>query len=282
MRAITTIAQLRHELDTHRATGATVGFVPTMGYLHAGHQSLVRAAAAETDLVVVSIFVNPLQFAPDEDLESYPRDLDADTERCRAAGASLVFAPTVEEMYPQPVWTTVHVGVVSEALEGAARPTHFDGVATVVSKLFGIVGPCRAYFGEKDFQQLAIVTRLAADLSAPVEVVGCPTVRESDGLAMSSRNVYLTAEERPQAAAINQALRLGCDLIRSGERDRSAVEAAMRAHIEAQPAARVDYVVAVDSTSLRPTDRLSGSVRVLTAVRFGSARLIDNMGIEIS
>ncbi|MGI9602952.1 MAG: pantoate--beta-alanine ligase [Acidimicrobiales bacterium] len=281
MNIVSGIADLRELLDDHRSAGRSVGFVPTMGYLHDGHQSLMRAAATDTDVVVASIFVNPLQFAPDEDLEAYPRDLATDSEKCRQAGVDVVFAPSVEEMYPDPVWTTVHVGVVSEALEGQARPTHFDGVATVVAKLFSIVGACRAYFGQKDFQQLAIVTRMASDLSMPVEVIGCPTVREPDGLAMSSRNVYLTDNERRQAPAVNQALRLGVELIEGGQTDRAAVEAAMRAHIEAQPSSRIDYVVAVDAGSLRPTDTLSGSVRVLAAVRFGAARLIDNMGATV-
>lgn len=281
MKRIVTIAELRDLLHGQRAAGSRVGFVPTMGFLHEGHQSLMAAARADNDVVVVSIFVNPLQFAPDEDLEAYPRDLEADSARCAAKGVDIVFAPTVGEMYPQPIWTNVHVGVVSAELEGAARPTHFDGVATVVTKLFGIVGPCRAYFGEKDFQQLAIVRRLASDLSLPVEVVGCQTVREADGLALSSRNVYLTDDERPQAAAVNQALRLGIERIDNGERDPSVVEAAMRAHIEAQPDVAIDYVAAVDATSLVRPDRLAGTVRVLAAVRLGQARLIDNMGTTI-
>jgi pantoate--beta-alanine ligase len=196
---VTTIAEVRAHLDPLRAAGRTVGFVPTMGYLHDGHASLMRAAAEETDVVVTSIFVNPLQFAAHEDLDSYPRDLSGDTALAEANGCDLLFAPATAEMYPEPVLTTVSVREVSAPLEGRARPTHFDGVATVVAKLFSIVGPCRAYFGEKDFQQLAVVRRMAQDLSLPVEVVGCPTVREPDGLAMSSRNAYLTAEERAAA-----------------------------------------------------------------------------------
>ncbi|MDH3708056.1 MAG: pantoate--beta-alanine ligase [Acidimicrobiia bacterium] len=281
MRIVTTVSALRELLHDHRGAGRSVGFVPTMGFLHEGHLSLMQAADADNEVVVTSIFVNPLQFAPHEDLEAYPRDLDADAAACESVGVDIVFAPDVTEMYPDEIWTTVHVGVVSEALEGEARPTHFDGVATVVTKLFAIMGPCRAYFGEKDFQQLAIVSRLAADLSLPVEVIGCPTVREVDGLAMSSRNVYLTDHERAQAAAVNQALHLGLELIESGTRDRQLVEEAMRRHIEAQPSARVEYVVAVDAESLRPVDPLTGSIRVLAAVRFGAARLIDNMGIVV-
>ena len=189
MQTVTTIAELRRHLDASRAVGRTVGLVPTMGYLHAGHESLMVRASAECDDVVATIFVNPLQFAPDEDLDAYPRDLEGDTALATRAGVDWLFVPSVEEMYPRPVATTVSVAGVSAAMEGASRPTHFDGVATVVAKLFNIVGPCHAYFGEKDFQQLAVIRRMVSDLSAPVVVVGCPTLREDDGLAKSSRNV---------------------------------------------------------------------------------------------
>ncbi len=203
---VTTIAALRARLDADRAAGRTVGFVPTMGYLHEGHASLVAAASSRCDTTVVSIFVNPLQFAPEEDLDAYPRDLDRDLALAAAAGADLVFHPSVDEMYPTPVSTTVTVAGPSEGFEGASRPTHFAGVATVVTKLFGIVGACHAFFGEKDYQQLAVVRRLAADLSLPVEVVGCPISREPDGLARSSRNVYLTEAERAAAPVLHRAL----------------------------------------------------------------------------
>jgi pantoate--beta-alanine ligase len=191
-----TIDGFRRALDAHRAAGATVGFVPTMGYLHDGHASLMREAARRDQVATASIFVNPLQFAATEDLSTYPRDLERDLALAEAAGVTEVFHPGVEEMYPRPVLTTVTVAEITRRFEGAARPEHFAGVATVVAKLFSIVGPCRSYFGEKDFQQLAVVRRMAADLSMPVEVVGCPIVREADGLAMSSRNVYLTPEQR--------------------------------------------------------------------------------------
>jgi pantoate--beta-alanine ligase len=189
VKTVVTIAELRALLDEARAAGRTVGFVPTMGYLHDGHASLMRAARGETDVVVASVFVNPLQFGAGEDLDAYPRDLDRDTSLAADAGVDLTFVPPVDEMYPRPVLTTVSVAEVSAPLEGERRPTHFAGVATVVAKLFAIVGPCRAYFGAKDFQQVAVVRRMAADLSMPVEVVACPTVRERDGLALSSRNV---------------------------------------------------------------------------------------------
>src|SRR5205823_4014841 len=200
------IARLRKELDAARAGGRTVGLVPTMGYLHDGHAALIGRARAECDVVVVTDFVNPLQFGEPADLEAYPRDLDHDATVAAAAGADFLFAPSVEEMYPGPVRTTVHVAGVSDSLEGASRPGHFDGVATVVAKLFAITGPCRAYFGEKDFQQLAVVRRLVADLSMPIDVVGCDTVREPDGLAMSSRNVRLAPEQRRAATVLHRAL----------------------------------------------------------------------------
>lgn len=278
----TTIADVRAQLDADRAAGRRVGFVPTMGYLHDGHVSLIDAAVAANDRTVVSIFVNPLQFAEGEDLEDYPRDLVADTARCDAAGADYVFAPSVEEMYPRPVDTVVTVPGVSAPLEGVHRPTHFAGVATVVTKLFAIVGPCRAYFGAKDWQQVAVVTRLASDLSIPVEVVPCPIVREPDGLAMSSRNVYLTPTERAQAPALRRALDAGLAALRAGERDGASVEAAMRAVLTTDaPDGSVDYAAAVSAESLTADGPLRGDVRLLLAVKFSKARLIDNDGMTI-
>jgi pantoate--beta-alanine ligase len=279
MRTIATIADLRAELDGHRAAGRTVGFVPTMGYLHDGHASLVRAARADVDVVVVSIFVNPLQFGAGEDLGAYPRDLARDTELAAAAGADLLFTPSVGEMYPRPVLTTVSVGQVSEGLEGATRPNHFAGVATVVAKLFAIVGPCRAYFGAKDFQQIAVVRRMAADLSLPVEVVAGPTRRELDGLAMSSRNVYLTPAERAAAPVVYTALRSGVAAVTVGERDPAAVRDLMAQIIRAEPLAELDYAEVVDAESFTVPDPLVGNLRLLAAVRFGRARLIDNVGV---
>ncbi len=274
---VTTVAELRERLTAARAGGGTVGFVPTMGFLHDGHASLLRAARAETGTVLLSIFVNPLQFAPSEDLDAYPRDLAGDTAVAQAAGTDLVFVPSTHEMYPEPVLTTVSVREVSAPLEGRTRPTHFDGVATVVAKLFGIVGPCRAYFGEKDFQQLAVVRRLVADLSLPVEVVGCPTLREDDGLAMSSRNVYLSPEERAAAPVLHRALLAGRDAVAAGERDPAAVRAAMAGLIGAEPLAELDYAEVVDPATLAVPDPLEGTLRLLVAARFGAARLIDNL-----
>lgn len=283
MQVYETIAALRADLDAVRASGATVGFVPTMGYLHDGHVSLVTAAAADCDTVVVSIFVNPLQFAANEDLANYPRDLDRDLALVAAAGATHVLAPAVDEMYPRPVLTTVSVASLSAGMEGASRPTHFAGVATVVAKLFAIVGPCRAYFGEKDFQQLAVVRRMAADLSLPVEVVGCPTVREADGLAMSSRNVYLDDDQRAAAGVLHRALVAGADAIAAGERDAGAVRAVMDATVAAEPLAVPDYAEVADPDTLEPLDTLHDGqpVRLLVAAQVGRPRLLDNIGVVV-
>jgi len=275
------IAELRPLLEGERAAGRSVGLVPTMGYLHEGHLSLMRQARADTDVTVASIFVNPLQFGVGEDLDAYPRDLDRDGRLAEAAGVDLLFVPSADEMFPQPVLTTVSVAQVSEPLEGTARPGHFAGVATVVAKLFAIVGPCRAYFGEKDFQQLAVVRRMARDLSLPVEVVGCPTARELDGLALSSRNSYLTAGEREAAPVVYRALRAGVAAILAGERDPTPVRALMGQIIEAEPLAQLDYAEVVDADSFRIPEPLAGNLRLLAAVRFGGARLIDNVGVTV-
>ncbi|QGG96494.1 pantoate--beta-alanine ligase [Actinomarinicola tropica] len=281
---LTTVAELRAHLDAARARGRSVGFVPTMGYLHEGHASLVRAAARDADDVVVSIFVNPLQFAPHEDLDAYPRDLDRDRQLAADAGATVLFVPGVEEMYPEPVATTVSVAGVSAPLEGESRPTHFAGVATVVAKLFNIVGPCRAYFGEKDFQQVAVVRRMAADLSFPVEVVAEPTVREDDGLAMSSRNAYLDDAHRTAAPALHRALAAGAEAIAGGSSPDEA-RAAMHAVLAAEPLAEVDYLDVVDPTSLESLQSFEAhrgrAVRLVGAARIGQPRLIDNIGATV-
>ena len=273
-----TIRGLRSRLAEARAAGQRIGFVPTMGFLHAGHRSLITRAVAENDLVVVSIFVNPLQFNPGEDFGDYPRDLGHDLQVCEGGGASLVFAPAQHEMYPLPMLANISLDALASVLCGAARPGHFDGVATVVAKLFSIVGECAAYFGEKDFQQLTIVGRMAADLSMPVRVVGCPTVREPDGLALSSRNAYLSDEQRRQAPVLKQALDAGAALVESGETAPEAVAAAMESVIATAPAAVIHYAAAVSADTLRPEAPLSGDVRLLVAARFGKARLIDNLG----
>ena len=279
MQTVTTIRELRAHLDAARAGGAIIGFVPTMGYLHAGHESLMDRARVDCDVVVASIFVNPLQFGAGEDLDAYPRDLEGDRVLATRAGVDWLFVPPVDEMYPEPVMTTVSVAGVSGTMEGASRPTHFDGVATVVTKLFDIVGPCHAYFGEKDFQQLAVVRRLVGDLSMPVVVVGCPTLREDDGLAKSSRNVYLSEEERAAAPVLQRALRIGSEMVAAGETDADVVRAAMAAEIATQPYGALDYVEVADADTLEPQQVCGPSSRLVGAVRFGRARLIDNIGV---
>jgi len=277
---VSTVAELRERLDTERSAGRTVGFVPTMGSLHPGHASLVAAAAADTDVVVMSVFVNPLQFAPTEDLGDYPRDLDGDLAIAEAGGCSIVFAPADAEMYPNGrdgVLSTVAVPVLAGVMEGASRPTHFAGVCTVVAKLFHLIGPCRAYFGEKDYQQLAILRQMVTDLSFPVDVVGRPTVREPDGLAMSSRNVNLSAEERRVAPVLARALQAGADLITGGERDAAVIRSTMAAVIEAAPLGALDYVEVADARTLQPLTVASTDARLFGAVRFERARLIDNI-----
>ncbi len=279
---IPTIAELRSTLDAARADGHRVGFVPTMGYLHAGHGSLIEAARRDNDLVVVSIFVNPLQFAADEDLSDYPRDLERDRQLAADAGADLVFTPTVDEMYPfGPVLTTVSVDALARQWEGATRPTHFSGVATVVTKLLSIVGACAAYFGEKDYQQLAIIRRMVADLSLPIEVVGCPIVREADGLAMSSRNSYLDPDQRAAAPVLRRALDRGLDAIAAGERSAAAVASVMADVVAAEPLATLDYAAAVDAATLEEPDTLSGDIRLIIAAQVGRPRLLDNTGATL-
>lgn len=279
---VATIVDLRRRLDAARGAGATVGFVPTMGYLHEGHLSLIARAAEQCDVVAASIFVNPLQFAPTEDLAAYPRDLPRDRARAERAGVDVLFTPTVAEMYPEPLLTTVSVRGLSESMEGRSRPTHFAGVATVVAKLFAIVGPCRAYFGEKDYQQLTIVRRMARDLSLPVEVVGCPIVREPDGLALSSRNVNLGPAERAAAVVLSQALQAGAAALVASERDVDAVRALMAGIIAAEPQAELDYAEVVSAADLEPSAVAAGDLRLLVAARFGSTRLLDNLGVRIA
>lgn len=269
----------RARFDEIRSRGERIGLAPTMGALHQGHVSLAAAAARENDVAVITIFVNPRQFAPDEDLDSYPRRLEADLELAAAAGVTIAFVPSVSDMYSAEDETTVTVAGITERWEGVSRPTHFAGVATVVTKLFNIVGPCRAYFGEKDFQQLAMLRRMVADLKQPIEIVGMPTIREETGLAMSSRNLRLRPEHREQAPVVSRALRAGIAAIDAGERDPDVVEAIVRAELAtAADAEAPDYVAVVEASTLRSPDRLSGEVRILTAVRFGDVRLIDNMG----
>jgi pantoate--beta-alanine ligase len=283
MLVLSTKSEFREHLENVRALGRTVGLVPTMGALHEGHLSLLRAAAADCDVVALTIFVNPLQFGAGEDLSAYPRPLERDLELAEEAGADVVFTPSTDEMYSEPTLSTVHVDQLTLGMEGASRPTHFDGVTTVVTKLFNIAGPSRAYFGEKDFQQLAVVRRMAADLDQPVTVIGCPIVREPDGLAMSSRNIYLSSAEREAATVISRALRAGAAMISAGESDPAVVEAHMASIIEAEPLAELDYAVVVDPDSLlTPAELLGGTnVRLLMVAKVGSPRLLDNLGVDV-
>ncbi len=282
MKVVHRIDEVRALCDDARARGERVGLVPTMGAFHAGHRSLMRAARASCDLVVLSLFVNPTQFGPNEDLAAYPRDLERDRAIAEAEGVDVLFAPTGEEMYPEgPPRTTVHVSGLTEGLCGASRPTHFDGVATVVTKLFAIVGPARAFFGRKDFQQLAVVRQLARDLDLPIEVVGCPLVRESDGVAMSSRNAYLTPEERSAATGLSRALRAAADAIVAGERDARKVEADVRSALAGEPRIALAYVELHDARTLRPPDRIDGECVLALAAQVGRARLLDNVVVTV-
>ena len=284
MQVLTSARAFAEALEAERARGRSVGLVPTMGALHAGHRSLVARAAAECDTVAVTVFVNPLQFDDASDLAAYPRDLKGDVAQAEAAGATMVFAPGVQEMYPShpaPPATTVHVSGVSEGLEGGSRPGHFDGVATVVAKLFALAGRCRAYFGEKDYQQLAVVRRMTADLSLPVEVVGCPTVREPDGLALSSRNVRLGPAERLAALALRRALDAGLEALDQGAPEAAVVRRAMDRVLAAEPLVEADYAEVVDAATLAVPAVLSGELRLLVAARVGAVRLIDNDGAVV-
>ena len=268
----------RKACDATRSAGRTVGFVPTMGAFHDGHVALMRRARDERHVVVVSIFVNPLQFGPGEDLSRYPRDEDRDLSMAGELGVDMVFAPSVEEMYPagHPE-VTVDPGPLGERLEGARRPGHFRGVATVVAKLFDVVGSSTAYFGEKDAQQLAVIRRMVRDLSLPIEVVGCPTVREPDGLARSSRNAYLSPDQREAAGCLFLALSEAAEMARGGERDAAALVAAMAREIGATPEARIDYAAVVDEETFEEVGTITRPARALVAARFGETRLIDNL-----
>lgn len=279
---LTTVAALRARAEAARHAGQTVGLVPTMGYFHAGHRSLMRAARADNDVVITTLFVNPTQFGAGEDLSKYPRDFEGDLAAAAAEGIDVLFAPSVDEMYPEPGRTTVHVSGLTAGLCGVARPTHFDGVTTVVTKLFSIVGPCRAYFGRKDAQQLAVIARMARDLDLPVEVIGCPLVREADGLAMSSRNAYLTPAERTAALVLSRALCRAGDVVVAGERDAAIVRALIVAAIADEPTVTLDYAELVDARDLEPVARLEGDVLVAVAASVGRARLIDNITIRIA
>lgn len=277
----TTIAQVRAQVAAWKKEGLTVGLVPTMGYLHEGHASLVDEAVRQCDRVVASDFVNPTQFGPNEDLEAYPRDFDRDCALLEEHGCAMVFHPAVEEMYAPGAATYVEIlSDMPKQLCGKTRPIHFRGVCTVVSKLFNIVTPDKAFFGQKDAQQLAIIRQMVQDLSYGIEIVGCPIVREADGLAKSSRNTYLSEAERQAALVLSESVFLGQKMVAEGETDANKIVTAMTEHIQAQPLAKIDYVSAVDGVTMDPVDQIAGTVLVAMAVYIGKTRLIDNFIVE--
>lgn len=275
-----TVKEVREQVKAWKKEGLSVGLVPTMGYLHEGHASLMKKAVEENDRVVASVFVNPTQFGPTEDLESYPRDFDKDCALCESIGVNLVFHPEPEEMYAPDFCTWVDMDVLSKTLCGKSRPIHFRGVCTVVSKLFNIVTPDRAYFGQKDAQQLAIIRRMVRDLNMDIEIVGCPIVREEDGLAKSSRNTYLNEEERAAALILSKAVFLGQKMAADGETDTAVIKKAMIEKVESEPLAKIDYVEIVDGLSMQPVDKIESSILAAMAVYIGKTRLIDNFIIE--
>ena len=281
MKVVKTIQEVREQVSAWRNEGLSVGFVPTMGYLHEGHQSLIRKSAEQNDRTVVSVFVNPIQFGPNEDLEAYPRDLERDKAAVEEAGGDLIFNPEPSEMYPGHFTSFIDTTETTELLCGAVRPTHFRGVCTVVGKLFNIVLPDRAYFGQKDAQQLATIRRFVRDLNFPVEVIACPIVRESDGLAKSSRNTYLNPAERQAATILSKSLNLGKEAIEQGERDAKKVIAVIAASLQSEPLARIDYVEVVDFENIQRVERIEGETLVAIAVYIGKTRLIDNFVITL-
>lgn len=276
MEILKSVKEVRNQVKLWKAEGLKVGLVPTMGYLHEGHESLIKRAVAENDKVVVSVFVNPTQFGPNEDLKDYPRDLKRDAELCEGAGAALIFHPEVEEMYTQGASTKVHVDGLTKGLCGKSRPVHFDGVCTVVSKLFNIIPAHRAYFGEKDAQQLAVIRRMVKDLDFDIEIIGCPIVREADGLAKSSRNVYLSEEERKAALILSKSLQEALVALKAGVKHADDLKGIIIECIEGEPLAKIDYVEVVDSESLESVHTIESSILVALAVYFGKTRLIDN------
>ncbi|WP_443770123.1 pantoate--beta-alanine ligase [Anaerostipes sp.] len=275
MKIVGTVKEVREQVKEWKKQGLSVGLVPTMGYLHEGHQSLMEAARKDNDKVVVSIFVNPMQFGPTEDLAQYPRDLDHDAALCEKVGVDLIFHPEPEEMYADDFCSFVDMTGLTEGLCGKTRPIHFRGVCTVVNKLFNIVTPDRAYFGQKDGQQLAVIRRMVRDLNMDIQVVGCPIIREEDGLAKSSRNTYLSPEERKAALILSKTVKLGKELAKTNK-NAAEVVAQMKKNIETEPLAKIDYVEAVDAVSMEPVETLDGECMLAMAVYIGKTRLIDN------
>lgn len=280
MKIVSTIEEVRAQVKEWKKEGQSIGFVPTMGYLHEGHMSLIDAAG-ENDKVVVSIFVNPMQFGPMEDLASYPRDLEHDAKLCEEHGVDLIFHPTPEEMYGDQFYSYVDMDVLTKELCGLSRPVHFRGVCTVVTKLFNIVTPDRAYFGQKDAQQLAVIKRMVKDLNMPLTIIGCPIIREADGLAKSSRNTYLSIEEREAALVLSRSIFLGKEMVEKGERDCKKILAAMTAEIEKEPLAKIDYVKIVDLDTMQQVEKIDRGILAAIAVYIGKTRLIDNFMYEL-
>lgn len=280
MKIVSTIEEVRAQVKEWKKEGQSIGFVPTMGYLHEGHMSLIDAAG-ENDKVVVSIFVNPMQFGPTEDLASYPRDLEHDAKLCEEHGVDLIFHPTPEEMYGDQFYSYVDMDVLTKELCGLSRPVHFGGVCTVVTKLFNIVTPDRAYFGQKDAQQLAVIKRMVKDLNMPLTITGCPIIREADGLAKSSRNTYLSIEEREAALVLSRSIFLGKEMVEKGERDCKKILAAMTAEIEKEPLAKIDYVKIVDLDTMQQVEKIDRGILAAIAVYIGKTRLIDNFMYEL-
>ena len=276
MKVITTIDEVRDQVKSWRNNGESIGLVPTMGYLHEGHQSLMASAKKDNQRVIVTIFVNPMQFGPKEDLASYPRDLERDKKACQQMGVDLIFCPSADEMYDANFNSYVNVNGLTDALCGKKRPGHFKGVCTVVTKLFNITQPDRAYFGQKDAQQLAVIQRMVQDLNIPIEIIGCPIVRESDGLAKSSRNSYLSDNERKAAVCLYQSIELANTMIAQGERSVATILSAMQLLIEQQSLAKIDYIEFVDLSSLKPVSQLTQDTLCALAVYIGKTRLIDN------
>ncbi|AXI08368.1 pantoate--beta-alanine ligase [Oceanobacillus zhaokaii] len=276
MQIVSTIKEVKHIVKQWKIEGQTLGFVPTMGYLHEGHGSLITAARQENSKVVVSIFINPMQFGPTEDYDSYPNDLEKDRNVCESLGADLIFHPAPEEMYPKDFFTYVDMSVLTEELCGLNRPGHFRGVCTVVNKMFNIIQPDHAYFGQKDAQQLAVIKQMVKDLNMNIEVIGCPIVREEDGLAKSSRNTYLSAIERKAALILSKTIFMGENKVKEGETDAKKLIAAMKANIEAEPMAKIEYVKAVDGLTMKQTTRIKPQTLIAIAVYIGKTRLIDN------
>lgn len=282
MRIISDISEARQAVRELQSRGKRVGLVPTMGALHAGHVSLIEAARRECEAVAVTIFVNPTQFGPNEDYSKYPRPIEADIDACRRTGAEIVFTPQVDAMYPSKPLTTIHVAKMADGLCGKFRPGHFDGVATVVSKLFHVLPTDAAYFGQKDYQQLMIIKQMVSDLNIPIDIVGCPIVRESDGLAMSSRNVYLNPAERKQATSLSRGLFAAMEQVKRGEREAAQLVAGVRSIISKAGPATIEYVEVVDAATLEPLHTIDRAARICLAVRIGACRLIDNVGVDVN